>query len=87
MKKSVLSLFFILIVFCASLFLFGCQNQKIEFNRESAVTSLIKKTNNPKTQVKSSSGIIILRDEEQTPSININFGPRDINFDMPARFK
>ena len=88
MKKTYLSLAFLMFVICASLFLLGCEHEKIKFYRESAASSLINKINAPTKQpVKTSSGMIIIKDENDDSRFNINFGPKDINFDMPARFK
>lgn len=87
MNKKVLSISLLLFTLSTSLFLLGCQNSQIKFNRESAASSLLNKfSTNEKPQVKGH-GIIILRDESSSLNNNINFGPRDINFDMPAKFK
>lgn len=88
MNKRILSIIILLFVLSFSLLLLGCQHEQIKFYRESAASSLINKIGNTsKPQVKSSSGIIILRDENESSKVNINFGPRDIIFDMPARLK
>jgi hypothetical protein len=81
-----ITVFFVIISF--SVFLFGCKHETIKFYRESAASSLVDKFKNEETnRKKSTSGIIILRDDTQKGSNEINFGPRDINFDMPVRFK
>lgn len=87
MNKKVLSISLLLFTLSTSLFLFGCQNSQIKFNRESAASGLLNKFNaSDKPQIKGH-GIIILRDESSNSNNNINFGPSDINFDMPAKFK
>ena len=83
MKKRYIALLGIFIL--GSLFLFGCKHDTIKFYRESAASSMLSKFGPQKESVKVNSGIIILKDE--TNQSNINFGPRDLNFDMPARFK
>ena len=66
-------------------FLFGCKHETIKFYRESAATTVINRFAPQKQKAKVNAGVIILKDE--TNESNINFGPRDINFDMPVRFK
>ena len=86
MKKRYVSLFILIIlIILISLFLFGCKHETIKFYRESAASSMVNKFAPKKQNAKPNSGIIILKDE--TSESNINFGPRDINFDMPVRFK
>lgn len=85
MKKRNLSLILIGLVGLSGFFLFGCKHDSIKFYRESAASSVINKFSNQKPKAKVNAGIIILRDDDN--QTNINFGPRDINFDMPARFK
>ncbi len=88
MNKSKISFLFALIIVCASLFLFGCKHETIKFYRESAASTLIDKFKTEEDNaVKKSSGMIILRDDNSDNKNGIQFGPRDINFDMPVRFK
>ena len=85
MKKRYVSLILISLAILSSVFLFGCKHDTIKFYRESAASTMINKFAPQKSNVKVNSGIIILKDEVNQS--NINFGPRDINFDMPHRFK
>lgn len=86
MKKIALGLFLFAIIIGTSLFLLGCNNQKIIFNRESQAGNLLNKFSQKKQQVNTNSGVIILKDDENKNE-TIKFGPSDINFDMPIRFK
>ena len=86
MNKKVLSVIFLLLALSTSLLLFGCKVEKIQFNRESQVSKLINKVSDTKPKTNSKSGIIILKDDNESQN-TINFGPKDINFDMPIRFK
>ena len=57
------------------------------FNRESQASKIIQKFSARNEQeAKRSSGVIILKDDDDKTD-GIHFGPRDINFDMPIRFK
>lgn len=87
MDKKIIVVTLILMSLSAGLFLFGCQHDQIIFNRESQAANLIKKFSNQDAQTKKTPGMIILKDDSDDSRININFGPRDINFDMPAKFK
>lgn len=87
MNKKKISVLFVLTILCVSLFLFGCKQDTIKFYRESAASSLINKFKDENNTQSKSSGIIILRDDSSNSKNTINFGPRDINFDMPMRFK
>ncbi|MBR3605128.1 MAG: hypothetical protein IKL52_03765 [Candidatus Gastranaerophilales bacterium] len=87
MKKRYLGLIIVFAGVCMSLLLFGCENNKIEFYRESKAQALLNKfstqqQNKPTVR----SGVIILKDDSSKNS-TINFGPRDINFDLPVRIK
>lgn len=86
MKKNTLRLFLFAIFVCTGVFLSGCNNQKIIFNRESQAGNLINKFSNRKEVPKTNSGIIILKDDEKKQE-NIKFGPSDINFDILIKFK
>jgi len=86
MKKITLGLFLMIVCLGTSFFLIGCQNQKIIFNRESQAAQIIQKFTNKDDQVKRSSGVIILKDDDNKEN-NIHFGPKDIVFDMPIKFK
>lgn len=85
MQKNIVNIRIIFLVFLFPIFLFGCKHDTIEFRRDSAVTNLLKKSTSYSQNQKVNSGIIILKDEPSES--NINFGPRDINFDMPMRSK
>lgn len=81
-KRSYLNVFF-LIMFL-SIFLFGCKHDTIEFRRESSVSKMFNNIENRNDKPMVKSGIIILRDDTQ--ETNVNFGPKDINFGLPAKF-
>ena len=86
MSKKKISLILITVAVFSSIFLFGCKVEKIQFNRESAAQSLMNKfSNTSSTQVRKSSGMIILKDESKD-NFNIRFGPTDLNFDLPSKF-
>lgn len=87
MKKRYLGLIVVFVGVCLSLFLFGCENNKIEFYRESKAQELMNKFSNQQ-QNKSTirSGVVILKDDPANSS-NIKFGPGDINFDLPVKIK
>lgn len=87
MDKKIIVITLVLMLLSAGLFLFGCQHDQIIFNRESQAANVIKKFSNQNTQTKKVPGMIILKDDSADSKININFGPKDINFDMPVRFK
>ena len=88
MNKKVHAFIVAFVVVIFSVFLFGCKHETIKFYRESAATTLIDKFKGEEaSSKKSNSGVIILKDENYQNNNNINFGPRDINFDMPVRFK
>ena len=79
---------FSFIVFCVliSCVLFGCKKDGIKFYRESKVDEIMHDFKNQKEKdtVKKSSGIIIYKDNssKSSGSSSINFGPRDLNFDL-----
>ena len=87
MKKRYLGLIVVFVGVCLSLFLFGCENNKIEFYRESKAQELMNKFA-PQQQNKPAirSGVVILKDDSANNS-NIKFGPGDINFDLPVKIK
>ena len=87
MKKRYLGLIIVFAGVLMSLFLFGCENNKIEFYRESKAQALMEKfgsqqQNKPTIR----SGVVILKDDSSQNS-NIHFGPKDINFDLPVKIK
>ena len=87
MRRRFVSCIILMSAIFSSIFLFGCtNNNKIQFYRESKASALMNKFA-PQQKAKPAvrSGIIILRDE--TDNSTINFGPRDINFDLPVKFK
>ncbi|MBQ8476195.1 hypothetical protein IJ670_00820 [bacterium] len=87
MKKLAL----IIVCIIVSCMFLGCKHDAIQFYRESKVSEMMKdlQNNQNHTSVKKSSGIVIYKDESNTPSNtpSLNFGPRDIEFDMPIKFK
>ena len=85
MSRKKLSLILIFTTVFSSFFLFGCKVEKIQFYRESQAQNIIDKISNKKTQIKKSSGMIILKDESDD-SFNMRFGPSDLNFDLPVKF-
>lgn len=85
MDKKVLSLILFFVLFALSFIMVGCKQEKIKFYRESAASDFINSLNKPKSARPVNSGIIDLRDDNSKQ--NIKFGPSDINFDMPIRFK
>ena len=85
MNKKKFSCFLIFLSVIMSLFLFGCKTQKIEFYRESEASKLFKKPQQEKIQ--KSSGMIIYRaGQEETRNVDIQFGPKNIEFDLPSKF-
>ena len=86
MIKKMFGLILICMVLGAGFLLFGCKHDSIKFYRESAAGNLINKFKTNNTQTKKTPGMIILKDESSN-SGGVNFGPGDINFDMPVRFK
>ena len=86
MDKKKISLILLSIALLSSIFLFGCKVEKIQFNRESQAQAFVNKLNNKSnTQIKKSSGMIILKDESSN-NVNIKFGPSEVNFDLPVKF-
>lgn len=88
---------FLFILFCGLMccVLCGCQKTSIQFYRESSVQKVMKDIfpQQKKDEVTKSSGIVIYRDntnKNKDSSIRtkeIQFGPRDINFDLPIKIK
>ena len=72
-------------------FFLGCKQDSIKFQRESKFSEMVDGLNkdNPKQTIKKSSGVIILKDENtQKQNFNSpNFGPGEINFDLPIKIK
>ena len=95
MKKDFVKYFAFGILIVFSVALFGCKHETIKFYRESKVSEVMNKIKNQdgssgskKGVLKKSSGVIIYKDTSSSGSSGgINFGPRDINFDMPIRMK
>ncbi|MBE7708442.1 MAG: hypothetical protein E7Z88_07030 [Cyanobacteria bacterium SIG27] len=88
MSKKKVSILFVLVIVFASLLLFGCKHETIKFYRESAASTLINKFKvDEKNTTKRPAGMIILKDDNSSNKNGIQFGPGDINFDMPVRFK
>ncbi len=87
--KRFIFIFFCVLITCG---LSGCTKQTIEFYRESQASSLFKNSDNEasKDNLKKSSGVIIYKYNTQKKGQNfktIDFGPKDINFDLPVKFK
>ena len=90
MKNSILKFSFVVFCVLISCVLFGCKNDKIKFYRESKVQELLhgfQDDNDKKDLIKKSSGIIIYKDNSSKNSSNqsINFGPKDLNFDLKIK--
>lgn len=89
MSKKNVSVFLFLIILSGSFFLFGCKHESIKFYRESAASDFVKKMKigDDNDAKKRSSGIIILKDDSQNRNNSVNFGPKEIDFDMPIKIK
>lgn len=65
----------------------GCADQDIKFYRESKFQDLMN--NLPQTKSKNktlnSSGVVIYKSESEDSQNSINFGPKDIEFDLPIK--
>lgn len=85
MKKNKLSLILLVSVILLSMLLLGCSGDKIQFNRESSAQNLINKMKKQNINTQNSSGVLILKDENNQNS-NIHFGPGDLNFDLGVKF-
>ena len=91
-KKIKFSLIFLSVF--VTIFFAGCSNQGIQFNRESAFDKFKstfgqEEKKNTKKIYRSKGGVIIFKDEttHNTTNSNIRFGPSEIKFDMPLKFK
>ncbi len=87
MVKKIIRFLFIFFCVLISCVFFGCKNDGIKFYRESKVQELMhdfQKPSEKKDVIKKSSGIIIYKDNsgESSKSQGINFGPKDLNFDL-----
>lgn len=78
----------------APIVLTGCSGESITIRHNTPATSyanIAKDGQKPKSVVKKSSGIIIYKDvssnSEADSSGKINFGPKDVNFDLPVKMK
>ena len=90
-----LRLLFIFVCVLISLVLFGCKQDGIKFYRESGVqkfvneakSSLNLNSNENSTTTRSSSGIIIYKDNsvKDTTGGSASFGPKDIDFSLPIK--
>lgn len=88
---------FCFIIFCGLIgFVFaGCKNDAIRFYRESAVENTMKtfhSINAPKKdEVTRSGGLVIIRDNTSSRGNsemnNLKFGPENMDFDLPVKFK
>lgn len=68
----------------------GCNMQKIEFKRESAFQNTMKNIGMPQKNTTTNSKNIYIysyEDNKKTDNTNINFGPKEVNFEPPSRFK
>lgn len=88
MKKRVYAFILVLIIIFTGVLFSACEHDKIKFYRESQVDNMMKKFSTKTSQPAkfNASGIIILKDESSNNS-SINFGPSEINFDLPVKFK
>lgn len=87
MKKN--NFCFIFICVLISIVLVGCSTQKIEFKRESAFQNTMNNISTPKKDtVTKSKNIYIYSygDSEKTDNSNMNFGPKEVNFDPMRKF-
>ncbi len=93
MKNNLIRFIFLFICVLIACGLSACQDktvQSIKFYRESKASSLNNNTRDQKDVLKKSSGVIIYKDNSQKkgPSLKtIDFGPKDIDFDLPIKFK
>jgi len=95
MKDKILKVFFIIFCGLISFILFGCtQDGKIKFYRESALNQTLEDVKNTFQQqdtVTKSSGIVIYKDNSEAQknrqAQGVAFGPKDIDFDLPVKFK
>ncbi len=95
MKNNFLN--FIILFFCVLMVsaLCACKQQSIKFYRESKAQEVVNdiklKENQPKgREVFKSSGVIIYKDNSVNNSSdrkNVNFGPKDIKFDLPDKIR
>ena len=89
MLKTKLSILFSLLLFVGAVVLCGCSNNsQIKFNRKSVFSEYEKKNNymdvKNKTEVSRSRGIVIYKTTDSlNRDFNINFGPSEINFNLP----
>ncbi|MBR2069501.1 MAG: hypothetical protein IJ877_07055 [Candidatus Gastranaerophilales bacterium] len=90
MKKIIL----ISLCIIVSCLFVGCQNDAIKVYRESSVSKMMKDlkfAQEDHSTVKKSSGVVIYKDEtsenRKKNSQSMNFGPRDVDFDMPIKLK
>ena len=90
MKKNKIKIAIFILCVCTSFVLIGCKQQTIKFHRESKFSELMNKfgnEENKKKVLKKSSGVIIYKDNSNNTSGGVNFGPGEINFDLPIKFK
>lgn len=89
MAKIKFLVVFLVVALCL-VCLTACKHDSIKFYRESAVTTLknqVKQLNvGTKKQVDKSSGVVIYKTNETTNATgkNYQFGPKDLDFDMPV---
>jgi uncharacterized protein YycO len=78
-----------------SFILSACKHDTINFKPESKVSQMMKNIsknnssgNSKKSVLKKSSGVIIYKDTSNTDnSGGVQFGPKEIKFDLPIRMK
>lgn len=85
MKKRCIYIIACVFVSC---FLFGCQNDAIQFYRESKVSQVMRDMQAPQraTVKRSSSGVMIYKDAPtERKGQNVKFGPSDLNFGIGVK--
>lgn len=92
MKNLKRFIFIFVCVLICSVFC-GCQNQDLKIHKETTTETWMKdakQANQAKGVLKKSSGVIIYKENSANGSSTfgeVKFGPKDINFDLPARIK
>lgn len=89
MFNTKFSVLLCLLVLTAIVVLCGCSDTQIQFNRKSSFAEYVKKNNITNTKEEKptatkSRGIVIYKaSDSSSQKYNINFGPADINFNLP----
>jgi len=87
MKKKLGIILTICLLISISLIFVGCTNDKIEFNVQSKFQKTMGKFKGTgfgkNFETKTSDGVVIYKDTRYSDTnSNVNFGPKDINFDL-----